>query len=288
MKIRIVSDLHVDVNRQGNFGFRHEEQDILLIAGDIAGSYQRELKFLEGLSKDITCPIYVVAGNHLGYDYYTVDYYDYYIGDYFGSFHGKKANSLQGTKQWSIDYLKKNTPENVTYMDNDWVDIGDYILFGGTMYSDYKLYPNQKLNQQVGEMYLNDFRYVHVYDKKMNVVRPVNTDDYIEYHKKFMRRLKKCLKETDKDIIVLTHFAPSIKSIESKYLKGNVQLNASYASNMEDFILDNPRIKAWVHGHVHSDFHYSIGDCQVICEPYGYTHESKIGHRKYLGKIIEI
>ena len=50
MKIRIVSDLHVDVNKDGNFGFRHEDQDVLFIAGDIAGSYDKEIKFLKGLS----------------------------------------------------------------------------------------------------------------------------------------------------------------------------------------------------------------------------------------------
>lgn len=288
MKARIVSDLHVDVNRDGNFGFRHLDQDILFIAGDIAGSYERELKFLQGLSKDITCPIYVVAGNHLGYDYHTNDYYDYYTGDYFGSFHGKKANPLQGTKQWSIDYLKKNMPENITYLDNDYVDIGDYIVFGGTMYSDYKLYPDQELNQRVGEQYLNDFRYVHIKDK--DVIRPVNTDDYIKYHAKFMRKLKKCIKETDKDIIVLAHFAPSIKSIESKYLKGIVQLNASYASNMEQFILDNPRIKYFIHGHVHSSFDYSIGQCQVLCCPFGYhiNGEQRLSAKKWNGMEIDL
>ena len=46
--IRLVSDLHIDVNRDGNFGFRNKQQDALFIAGDIAGSYQKEIKFLNG------------------------------------------------------------------------------------------------------------------------------------------------------------------------------------------------------------------------------------------------
>ena len=274
--ICIVSDLHIDINRDGNFGFRvHPDYDILLIAGDIAGGYEREEKFLKGLSKDIP-ECYVIAGNHLGYDYGNLLWY----------YNDRKI----GTKQWSIDYLKDNMPENIHYMDNDWVDIGNYILFGGTMYSDYKLYENSYLCQRAGIEWLNDFRYVNIYDKKQKVIRPVRPCDYIKLFDKFMRRLRKCIKETTKDIIVLTHFAPSIKSIAEKYLKGDIYLNASYASNLEDFISKNKRIKYWIHGHVHSSFDYMIEQCRVVCEPYGYHHngEQVLSPLQYKGKQIKI
>ena len=282
MKSRLVSDLHIDVNRDGNFGFRHKECDVLFIAGDIAGDYRREEKFLNGLATDLTCPIFVVAGNHLGYDYYKNQALE--------GLWEIKPNPLDGEKLWSINHIKKNVPENVHYLDNDYVELENYIVFGGCMYSDYKLYPNEDLSKRSGEMYLNDFRYVRIHDKKLNVVRPINTDDYQNLHKKFVQKLKKCIKETDKDIIVLSHFAPSIQSISDKYLdQGNVYLNASYASNMEDFILQNGRIKYWHHGHVHDSFDYMIGQCRVICSPYGYSgREQKISPKKWYGKEIEI
>ena len=282
MKARLVSDLHIDVNRDGNFGFRHKECDVLFIAGDIAGDYRREEKFLNGLATDLTCPIFVVAGNHLGYDYYKNQALE--------GLWEIKPNPLDGEKLWSINHIKKNVPENVHYLDNDYVELENYIVFGGCMYSDYKLYPNEDLSKRSGEMYLNDFRYVRIHDKKLNVVRPINTDDYQNLHKKFVQKLKKCIKETDKDIIVLSHFAPSIQSISDKYLdQGNVYLNASYASNMEDFILQNGRIKYWHHGHVHDSFDYMIGQCRVICSPYGYSgREQKISPKKWYGKEIEI
>ena len=283
MEIRLVSDLHVDINNDGNFGFRHDKQDILLIAGDIAGSYQREEKFLNGLAKDVSCPTYVVAGNHLGYDY-NRDPMRYFMSTMdFG-----RESVLIGTKQWSIDYLKKNVPENTYYLDNDWVDLGDCILFGGCMYSDYKLFENQELAQKVGEYYLNDFRYVHIYDKKQKVVRHVTSDDYISFHKAFMRRLRKCLKETNKDVIVLTHFAPSPQSISDKYNKGaDKYISASYCSNLEKFLIKNPRIKLWCHGHMHEEFDYIIGGCRVVCCPYGYhSREQKQSPKKWHGKLI--
>ena len=126
--------------------------------------------------------------------------------------------------------------------------------------------------------------------QKEKLIRPITPDDYCIWFKKFMRRLRKCLKETTKDIIVMTHFAPSIKSISEKYLKGNVYINASYASNLEKFITDNPRIKYWFHGHIHDSIEYEIGQCKVIAEPYGY-HTSKeqiLSPRKWYGRIIEL
>lgn len=284
--IRLVSDLHVDVNRDGNFGFRHKNQDMLFIAGDIAGSYEKEIKFLKGLTKTITCPIFVVAGNHLGYDYYTSEY-DVLFGY-------RKANPLEGTKQWSIDYIKKNVPDNVHYLDNEYMEWNNYIIFGGCMYSDYHLYENEDLCKRSGEAYLNDFRYVHIYDKEMNVVRPVNTDDYQWFFLEFKKKLEKCIektKDSGKDIIVLTHFCPSIQSISDKYLnQGNIYLNASYASNLDDFIKDNPRIKYWFCGHCHDSKDYMIEQCRIVMEPYGYhvNGEQKIQPRKWYGKEIEI
>lgn len=285
MLIRVVSDLHVDVNKNGNFAFRNKPTDALFIAGDIAGSYDREVKFLNGLTSTLNCPIFAVPGNHLGYEYYTrQEELDSYLFGY------KKANPLEGTKQWSIDYIKKNIPYNVHYLDNEYTELADYIVFGGCMYSDYKLYPNEDLCKRSGEAYLNDFRLVHIYDKNLNVVRLVNTDDYQVYFKLFMNKLVDCINNTTKDIIVLSHFCPSIKCISNKYLnQGNIYLNASYASNLDDFIENNPRIKYWICGHCHDAQDFMIGNCRIILSPYGYKgHEQTISATKWLGTEIEV
>ena len=34
--------------------------------------------------------------------------------------------------------------------------------------------------------------------------------------------------------------------------------------------MDNPNMKLWIHGHVHNNFDYMIGDTRVICNPRGY------------------
>jgi len=292
MKIRVVSDLHVDVNDMSEqeydwFKFTDQlnETDVLLIAGDTAGSSYKEQDFYKYLRSKTEIPIIVVGGNHLGYDYIRYRQINA-IMNY--------NNPLDQTKEDCIKQLKKD--KNITFLDNTYIELDNYIIFGGTMYSNFLLYGSHKdACMNTAERWLNDFRYVYTFDKKTNTVRPVTANDYIKWFNKFMRNLKKCIKETNKDIIVLTHFAPSIKSVESKYLNRpnrfsspGSELNAVYASPLEEFILDNPRIKLWVHGHVHSSFNYNIGQCNIICEPYGYYHEHGIPHNEYTGKVLEI
>jgi len=72
-----------------------------------------------------------------------------------------------------------------------------------------------------------------------------------------------------KKFVVITHHAPSFMSIHENY-KNDRLMNGGYASNLEDFILDNTNITYWIHGHMHNTFNYTIGETQVLCNPRGY------------------
>jgi predicted phosphodiesterase len=84
--------------------------------------------------------------------------------------------------------------------------------------------------------------------------------------------------------IVVTHHAPSYKSCHEKY-KDDPN-NDFFVSDLEQFILDNPNIKYWIHGHTHTDFNYRIGECQVICNPLGYRFERAV--KDYHPVIIQV
>ena len=47
-------------------------------------------------------------------------------------------------------------------------------------------------------------------------------------------------------------------------------MNGGYSSDLSEFILDNPQIKLWTHGHTHEDFDYMIGSTRIVCNPRGY------------------
>ena len=82
----------------------------------------------------------------------------------------------------------------------------------------------------------------------------------------------------DKTLVVITHYAPSIQSVDEKYV--NSALTAAFACNLEKFILRHPNIKLWCHGHVHTFKDYKIGQCRVVCNPLGYAqYGEKSGFR---------
>ena len=284
MKIRLVSDLHIDINKTMNFGFLSEEQDLLLVAGDIAGGYKEESKMVEKLPSPCIC----IGGNHLGYNRPSKYFFDEF---------GFPAN--YGTKEWCIKELR-NSDGPKYYLENEWIEFGGKIIYAGTMYTDFRLYgkEHEKICKDTAEIWMNDFKYVYtdcIYQGQ-RTVKPVFADDYIAWHKKFMRGLRKCLKETEGDVIVLAHFAPSLKSISKTYINQRPSfsqpgywLNGGYAVDLEKFLKKNSRIKLFCHGHVHSPFDYMIGECRVVAAPYGYFgHEQPVLPEEYKGKIIEV
>jgi Icc-related predicted phosphoesterase len=69
--------------------------------------------------------------------------------------------------------------------------------------------------------------------------------------------------------VVVTHHAPSKASIKPQYA-GDHLMNGAYSSDLSEFILANPQIKLWTHGHTHDVFDYMIGSTRVVCNPRGY------------------
>lgn len=277
MKIRLVSDLHVDYNRFLNdnikFGFEDvlDETDVTLIAGDIAGHYSNEVKFLNRLKNQCkTNKIISIAGNHLGYNYrYNEPYKD--------------------CKETQVATLTYIFDENPLYLEDRSVQIDDYIIFGCVLFTDFNLYNSVNFSKNMASMYINDFRYVKTVDKTYLEPRTVTPEDYISWFNTSVDKIKYiCENNPDKKIIILSHFAPSVKSIDCKYVDDN--LNGFYASNLEDVIKKYDNLKLWCHGHCHDSFDYTINQCRVLCSPYGYfTREVNTPEPScYFGITIDI
>ena len=64
-------------------------------------------------------------------------------------------------------------------------------------------------------------------------------------------------------------------------------MNGGYCSDLSETILDNENIKYWVHGHVHDDFDYTIGETRVACNPRGYAKYEQRVHTFAL-KTLEV
>jgi hypothetical protein len=112
---------------------------------------------------------------------------------------------------------------------------------------------------------MSDYNVIRI-DSTYRKLRP---EDTLYFHKKSRRFLEeKVEKFKDHKIWICTHHAPSLQSIHEKYK--NQALNGAFASNLDDFIMSNPQIKYFSHGHTHESFDYKIGECRIICNPRGY------------------
>lgn len=268
MQFRIISDLHVDINNKYYSKFKFDPKAFYLIAGDIAGSRFKVGNFLDHynyIGKLNKCLF--VAGNHLGYEHDTYD----------------------NTKEACCNYLSQEFPltSDISFLQNDYKDIGeDIIVVGCALYTDFQLFNNKDLAMSAVEYFLNDFKYVRTYDGN-GEDRKVRATDYVRWFDTSIKYIDKvCNANPNKRIVVLTHHAPSIQSVSEQY-KSDI-VSAGYASNLENFILDHPNIKLWVHGHIHSISDYTIGECRIVCNPFGYWNENEMKLTRYIGMPVRL
>ena len=283
MKIRIFSDIHVDINERFPFSFKGEDKDIFtLIPGDVSGNVKLSANWIQ---QNIHNGMFIV-GNH-----------------------DPSYNNLGWTIKKQKQFLADKFPidGNVTFLDEQVgvmskpIPNTNIIVVGSTLYTNYKymsewsqrslddgnkrrrengstnILTSEEMNMSMAARGLNDFRWGHVEDEfddrglKQRLVRP---DDYKKWFEITFKKIQEIVESNpDKDIIVMTHHCPTPKCISERYVKDN--LNASYVSDLEDFIFKHPNIKVWCCGHVHSQTIMKIGENGqwLICNPRGYEKE---------------
>jgi Icc-related predicted phosphoesterase len=152
------------------------------------------------------------------------------------------------------------------------VKIDGYEFIGGTLWTDFN--DMDSFTMFNAERSMNDYRGVkNSNDTTSWKFLPKHA---LSDHGRMRGYLQTCMdnyKEsgrTDNRIVVITHHAPSPSSIHPKYANDSL-MNGNFYSNMDQFILDNPQIQLWVHGHMHDPFDYGIGGTRVVCNPRGYV-----------------
>lgn len=291
MKIAIASDVHLEF---GDLILKNEENaDVLILSGDICvasdfresdgiienGKSQRYVDFFSRCAFEFPKVIYI-AGNH-----------EHYNGDYAETF-----TILR-------NYL--GHIENLHILDKEHVTIDDVTFIGGTLWTDMNAQDPVTLSHIRGMM--NDFRIIEnstemVSYKTFDVnkegtqiptfrKRPARftPQDTVQDYKKMLQYIQvttAMLGENPNKYVVVGHHAPSKASTHPRY-KNEVIMNGAYSSRLDQFILDNPQIKLWTHGHTHEEFDYMIGSTRVVCNPRGYiNYENRADDFKL--KYVEI
>lgn len=254
----LASDLHMDFAEM-NPEFFDWRGDVLLLAGDLAEEdHLRKMHDFWDRVADMAPEIYTIAGNH----------------EFYGSEIDVAHDHLR-------EYLS-NYP-HIHILENDFVYTNGVYLFGSTLWSDFERGSPVSM-WDVGRR-LNDYQHIR---NKRDGYRKINTHEIYYKHQRSLEYLTEFLSDqTDPlPVVVMTHHAPSFQSIRKDYVGDS--LNGGYASSLENLILDHPRIKAWVHGHIHTYKDYMIGDCRVMCNARGYPGERSDKYGPYEVKPFRI
>jgi hypothetical protein len=261
MKFYNVDDLHLEFS---DLHLPGDKDGILLLAGDImtptvfregrtdAIALKRVPQFKRFLHEECSKykKAYWIAGNH-----------EFYHG------------AWEDTR----DLMRKAAEgTNITVLEKEWVDLGEDVhLYAATFWTDFK---NGDPNVMVlATSYMNDYRVIscnYHYVSGMYANGRVGTlrpSTVLEDHHIAKQALIDGLDQRrGKKIVVMTHHAPSLLSSHPRHGKTDNPINWAYSSELDQFILDNPSIRYWVHGHTHDQHQYQIGSTTVLCNPRGY------------------
>ncbi|MDX8389476.1 MAG: metallophosphoesterase [Mariprofundaceae bacterium] len=231
MKLQILSDLHLEFS-----GLKPEktDADIIILAGDISLGVEG----FEWAKKAFDKPVLYVAGNH-----------EYYGDVTMATFQAQVDHCLQ----WS----------HVCFLDNAAACRGGVRFIGTTLWTDLT-------SRQCGTLANDEDCIVidHCGDQKGMGASHFNTQEAQRLFERNKAWLKKQLASPyDGKTVVITHHAPSAKSIHPIYA-GN-PWNPCFSTPMDDLMGEG--VDLWVHGHTHNNFDYHVNGTRVICNPRGYT-----------------
>lgn len=271
MKIQLLSDLHLEAHPQWTAQCA-PGADLLVLAGDI-GSYQPN-SLLEdtdfGLQRfsphhGWPTPVLFVPGNHE------------YDGQDFDAAHTR----LQETcGRLGIHWLEReifNWPAQSAS--------SPAIRFiGTTLWTDFDaLVPDAAAVANISaagflvqQLKTRDkaFRAANHYLQKAGITRhgqPLRAPAVREQALTCQDWLKKALAQPfDGITVVVTHFAPSLRSADPRY--GMTSGTAGFCNALDGLL---PHAQYWLHGHLHAPSDYVSGGCRVVANPLGYARKGE-------------
>lgn len=261
MKISIISDTHFDMHRlvgkratiDLDMFSNSEGADALFIAGDLVewrGILSAKLA-LDYITSHYPT-VFIVFGNH-----------EAYSGAYYQSRHDMKS------------WLETNYPM-IVVLDDDVTEYGGVTIVGSTLWTDFN--KNNPITILRCNKEMNDYHLVK--NERPNwpdwltfadSLPKMQAKDTYGIHQRSKEFLFGAVDAAAGPVVVMTHHAPSSYSIPPEYAR-DTHLNGAYFSSLENEIMDRPVIRLWIHGHVHSEFDYMIGNTRVVCNPLGYPH----------------
>jgi Icc-related predicted phosphoesterase len=265
MKINVISDLHLefsdlelpggevlilsgDVCEAKHVNAEYDVNNILNEGGPATGNMKRMDRWTRFFHEECSKydKVFYVVGNHEHYGY---------------------------TYHKTVPHLKTVLPANITVLEKECVEYNGVLFLGATLWTDMNNHDQLTLYHMKSMM--NDYRQITMLNEVKSVYHRLTPEHTVAEHVKTKQLFRHYLeenrrRETPLPVVVLTHHSPSKASTHPHYANDTI-MNGAYSSELSEFILDNPEIKLWTHGHTHHNFEYKIGDTTVMCNPRGYA-----------------
>ena len=246
MKLQLLSDLHLETET-----FDPEPApgaELLVLAGDIDSTWAAYPRFARW-----PVPVLVVAGNH-----------EFDGRDFDAALAGLRALCLQ------LGYTFLECESLVLTAAG-----GERVrVLGTTRWSDFDLYGAEQRERAA--------RAAEYFMRLMATTRAGRPFDAAAVREQSLRcrqwleqELQRAARGRWDKTLVITHFAPSLKSADPRY--GRQPGTASFCNADDDLI---PRADLWLHGHLHCRQDYRVGrpgraPARVVCNARGLAHKGE-------------
>ena len=240
MKIRLVSDIHVEFGDYTMTPMPDDAETTLVLAGDL-GERTLPEPFVRRCCDTFANVIYV-HGNH-----------EYYRGEI-----------REVTQAWKD--IAATLP-NLHFLDNETVVIDDVRFIGTVLWTDFG---GNWFSLQASQRGMNDF---YVVDYQPNPDDPYRrkftAQDSIDLHKINVEFLESELAtEFDGRTFVVTHHSPSMSLVGDEFAGSSI--NAAFHSNC-DYMFEKYDIDVWCYGHTHRPCARKFAETWVFSNQRGYA-----------------
>ncbi len=248
MKLRIVSDLHLEVQgREEPERFdlppHGDDRDtVLVLAGDIDVD-KHACRFALRYAQQFRAVVQVL-GNH-----------EYY-----------KGGSPQRLPEKLQSQMEEARAQNVHVLEDRAVDVGTCRFIGATLWTDFN--DGDEVAMMAARHGMNDFRRIRCGTRSAPYMRRFLPHHAFALHRaslRFIEREVVMAREAGQSPVVVSHHAP--------YVSGGTaqsQLAFSYGSDLSSLI-QSTRPALWIHGHTHDCADFVLGQTRVVSNPRGYA-----------------
>jgi predicted phosphodiesterase len=244
MKLTIVSDLHVDINKEP---LPFMEGEVLIVAGDTSNSAKRSAKQINELAQNFNMTL-CVDGNHEHYN---------------NTFHNKKIDTIAN----NVEYMRSMLDSSVMLLDGkNKYEIDGYTIIGTNSWYSMDLggYDPEDLIQ-FWKDYMNDYRYIYVHGS-MNQEYPYCLAE---------KEAEKIDALITKNTIIVTHTVSHPSMLDDRPWDPDWQkASAFYLNSYMSRFAGDENVVAMINGHTHTTKYKIIGNTEMICNPRGYPNEN--------------